>query len=287
MSIDYGYTFLFFAKLALLKPLCYTIFVVIFDDKISNKLKFMLFNELENLDLSANEAKVYLATLELGETSVERISKKSGVKRTTVYLAVESLGKKGLISQSKRKNKSFYYAESPQKIKHRLAEKMEAVNRMMPELLSITNLIDKKPIIRFFEGTEGIKEVFREIANSSNSENYAWYSEAWIVNFDAQWIEDVFIPTRIKNKVWINCFHPDTEKFKEVAKTNSTQLRRSKAINPALFNISISINLYDRDKVGIMSFEEQFGLIIESKKIYESLLSIHKTMWHLIPGEII
>jgi predicted transcriptional regulator len=247
----------------------------------------MLFNELENLDLSANEAKVYLATLELGETSVERISKKSGVKRTTVYLAVESLGKKGLISQSKRKNKSFYYAESPQKIKHRLAEKMEAVNRMMPELLSITNLIDKKPIIRFFEGTEGIKEVFREIANSSNSENYAWYSEAWIVNFDAQWIEDVFIPTRIKNKVWINCFHPDTEKFKEVAKTNSTQLRRSKAINPALFNISISINLYDRDKVGIMSFEEQFGLIIESKKIYESLLSIHKTMWHLIPGEII
>ena len=245
----------------------------------------MLFRDLENLDLSANEAKVYLAALELGETSVERISKKSGVKRTTVYLAVESLEKKGLISQSRRKNKAFYYAESPQKIKHRLAEKLEAVNRIMPELLSITNLIDKKPIIRFFEGTEGMKEVFREIANSSVSENYAWYSDSWMINFDSQWVENVFIPTRIKNRVWINCFHPDTEKFKEIAKTNAVQLRRFKAISPALYNISISINLYNKDCIGIMSFEEQFGLIIESRKIYESLLSIHKTMWSFIPGE--
>ncbi|MEI6587898.1 MAG: helix-turn-helix domain-containing protein [Candidatus Moraniibacteriota bacterium] len=243
----------------------------------------MLFHDLENLDLSANEAKVYLAALELEETSVERLSKKSGVKRTTVYLAVESLAKKGLISHSRRKNKAFYYAENPQKIKSNLTEKLEAVDRLMPQLLSITNLIDKKPVIRFFDGEEGMKEIFRAIANSPVKETYSWYSETYLSNFDVQWVNDVFIATRIKNKVWVNSIHPDTEQFKEIAKKNTEQCRRFKAVDPTFFKITISINLYGNNKVGIMSFDEQFGLIIESQKIYESLLSIHKTMWNMIP----
>jgi sugar-specific transcriptional regulator TrmB len=245
----------------------------------------MLFNELEKLDLSANEAKVYLAALELGETSVERLSRKSGVKRTTVYLVLTSLGKKGLVSHYKKKGKSIYYAENPKKIKHTLVEKMEAVDKLMPQLLSITNLIDKKPIIRFFEGEEGIKEVFRAIANSSVKETYSWYSETWLSNFDAKWVDDIYIPIRIKNKVWVNSLHPDTEKFKEIAKKNTVQFRRFKAVNSEFFKITVSINLYGYNKVGIMSFEEQFGLIIESQKIYESLLSIHRTMWHMIPSK--
>ncbi|MEI7425564.1 MAG: helix-turn-helix domain-containing protein [Candidatus Moraniibacteriota bacterium] len=243
----------------------------------------MLFHDLENLDLSANEAKVYLAALELGETSVERLSKKSGVKRTTVYLAVESLGKKGLISQSKRKNKAFYYAENPQKIKNKLEEKIEAANRLMPQLLSITNLIDKKPVIRFFDGEEGIKEVFRDFANSPVKETYSWYSETWLENFDVKWINEIYIPLRIKNKIWVNSLHPDNEQFKEISKKNTEQFRRLKAVDPTFFKITISLTLYGNNKVGIMSFDEQFGLIIESQKIYESLLSIHKTMWNMIP----
>ncbi|MCX6761729.1 MAG: helix-turn-helix domain-containing protein [Candidatus Moranbacteria bacterium] len=247
----------------------------------------MLFRDLENLDLSANEAKVYLAALELGETSVERISKKSGVKRTTVYLAVESLGKKGLISQSKRKNKAFYYAENPQKIKHRLEEKMEAVNRMMPELLSITNLIDTKPVIRFFEGDEGIKEVFRDILDNSNEKFYAWYSEVWQNEFDNNWMNEVFTATRVKKKVWVDCIQPDNEHFRELTKTNQARLHRSKLMDPNLFKLSITLNLYGKNKIAAVSSKEKFGLIIESKEIYESLLSLHKTMWNLIPGEII
>ncbi|MFZ2225858.1 MAG: helix-turn-helix domain-containing protein [Candidatus Moraniibacteriota bacterium] len=245
----------------------------------------MLFNELKNLDLSANEAKVYLAALELGETSVERLSKKSGVKRTTVYLAVESLGKKGLISHYKRKRKSIYYAENPKKIKNKLEEKMEAVDRLMPQLLSITNLIDKKPVIRFFDGEEGIKEVFRDLVNSPVKETYSWYSETWLSNFDVKWINEVYIPLRIKNKVWVNSLHPDNEQFREIAKKNTEQFRRFKAVDPTFFKITISLNLYGNNKVGIMSFDEQFGLIIESQKIYESLLSIHKTMWNMLPAK--
>lgn len=247
----------------------------------------MLFRDLENLDLSANEAKVYLATLELGETSVERISKKSGVKRTTVYLAVESLSKKGLISQSRRKNKAFYYAENPQRLKSKLAEKLEAIDQLMPQLLSITNLIDNKPVIRFFDGEEGIKEVMRDVVDCSTGELYAWYEDTWMDDFDSKWVNDVYISGRIKKKVWANCIQPDNAHFRELVKTNSTQLRRSKLLDPSLFKIFISINVYGKNKVAIMSYKEKFGLIIESQTIHDSLLGFHKTMWSLIPGEIL
>ena len=247
----------------------------------------MLFHELQNAGLSDNEAKVYLAALELGETTVERLSQKSGVKRTTVYLAVESLNKKGLVSHYKKKRKSFYFAENPQKIKNLLEEKMTAMTRIMPQLLSITNLIDKKPIVRFYQGDEGIKEVFRDILENSTEKFYAWYSEVWQNEFDEKWMREVFTATRVKKKIWVDCIQPNNEHFRELTKTNSARLHRSKLVDPNLFKLSITLNLYGKNKIVAVSSKEKFGLIIESQEIYESLLSLHKTMWNLIPGEII
>ena len=45
----------------------------------------------------------------------------------------------------------------------------------MPELLSIANFIDKKPQIRYFEGKEGLKEIFKDTLNYPNQEILAWF----------------------------------------------------------------------------------------------------------------
>ena len=47
--------------------------------------------KLEQIGLDPKEAKVYLAMLELGETTVARIAQKSKIKRTTAYDLVDSL----------------------------------------------------------------------------------------------------------------------------------------------------------------------------------------------------
>ena len=63
----------------------------------------MLHKQLQDAGLNETEAKIYLATLELGETNVGRIADKSGIKRTTIYLSLENLIKKGLISMIKKR----------------------------------------------------------------------------------------------------------------------------------------------------------------------------------------
>ncbi len=76
----------------------------------------MIVEQLEKLGLNANESKVYLASLELGESTVQRIAKKAGMKRTTVNSIVNSLLEKGLISKTRSKNKNLYFSSKPKKL---------------------------------------------------------------------------------------------------------------------------------------------------------------------------
>ena len=53
---------------------------------------------LIDFGLSEHEALVYLSSLMLGPSTVNKIAKHSGVKRTTVYPVVESLKRKGIMN---------------------------------------------------------------------------------------------------------------------------------------------------------------------------------------------
>ncbi len=67
----------------------------------------MLKKQLEKLNLSSREATVYAELLELGETTIEQISQKSKIKRTTVYDVIKTLKEKGLVGTTKRKKRAL------------------------------------------------------------------------------------------------------------------------------------------------------------------------------------
>lgn len=71
---------------------------------------------LEELGLSDKESKVYLALLEVETDSVIDLAKKTDINRTTIYPVLESLSKKGLISEVKVDKKIRYAAESPERL---------------------------------------------------------------------------------------------------------------------------------------------------------------------------
>lgn len=239
----------------------------------------MLVDKLKKAGLDEPEIKVYLACLELGETSISRIAQKSGIKRTTTYLVVESLRQKGLISAIKKKNKTRFYAEDPRKIKEQMEENIKEVELAIPELLAMANFIDKKPNIRYFEGKNGIKDLFKDILKYPNSEVLEWYSEAYVTDFEEEFFTDYFTPKRIAKKIWVRAILPDNEIIRKLIINNEKQLRRTKLLNPEKYHIKIEINLYGPNKVSIISFKEEMGLLIESQKIHESLKNIFELMW--------
>jgi sugar-specific transcriptional regulator TrmB len=68
------------------------------------------------LDLSEKEAKVYIASLELGLSTIQEIAGKSQISRSTTYEVIESLMEKGLMSALTKGKKKYFSAESPEKL---------------------------------------------------------------------------------------------------------------------------------------------------------------------------
>lgn len=244
-------------------------------------------NELQkdilSAGLSENEAAIYLASLELGETTVSRLARKAGIKRTTAYLVIESLKVKGLISSLKKESASVFFAEDPRKLHEVLEERKQKIDKIMPQLLAFTNLIDKKPEIRYFEGIEGIKEVYRDSLKYPDQEMLTWYAETYATHFDEKFFLEEYIPKRVKKKIWVRAILPDNKIIRGLIKDDQAHLRKSKLLSPDKYHISIELNIYGNNKVGVVSYEEQFGIIIESQKIYDSLKNIFEIMWDGLP----
>ncbi|MFA6383170.1 MAG: helix-turn-helix domain-containing protein [Parcubacteria group bacterium] len=242
----------------------------------------MLERDLEKLGLDDKEAKIYLALLELGEANIQQIAKKSGVKRTTVYDIIESLKEKGLLSSATRHKKITYSAEDPRTLEEKLDERKNTLKRIMPELLSIANAMDKKPKIRFFEGSEGIKEVYKDTLKYPSSELLAWVSDEAVTVFDKDFLEGYYLPKRIEKKIWVRAIGTESTEMKNYKNLDEKSLRKTKIISANQFPIHVEINLYGKNKIAVMSFSEKIGLIVESQKIFTTLKSIFEMNWNSI-----
>ncbi len=130
---------------------------------------------LEKLGLQPNEARVYLALLETGRGTVTQISQSAGLNRTTGYDILERLSLYGLASRAGTgTKKKMYAAEPPQRLKQYLENKKtqaeQRLGRVDETLSDLLGLYKKenKPVIKFFEGAEGIKNIYWHTLESKN-----------------------------------------------------------------------------------------------------------------------
>lgn len=135
-----------------------------------------LAQRLEAIGLSEKEAKVYLATLELGDAPVHEISKKANVNRATTYVILEGLLQKAIVSKYEKEKKTHFIAENPISLRSVIREKEELLRHkehllqtISPELQSIYNLLPHKPVVRFFEGKEGLKAMQQDFLEGNKS----------------------------------------------------------------------------------------------------------------------
>lgn len=239
----------------------------------------MLQNELASIGLDDKESLVYTGLLELGEANIMEISKKSGVKRTTVYDVLNSLKEKGLLGLTKRKNRTYYFAENPHKLEQQIEEKRATIQKILPQLLSITNNLDRKPKIRFFEGVDGIKEVYKDTLNYPDQEIQAWASHEAIKFFDIDYLWQSYVPARLEKKIWTRVIAPDNKDMRHLSSYDEKHLRQIRLVPHEEMFFEVEINLYGKRNIGIMVFQEQIGLIIESHKLYNTLKSIFEMNW--------
>ena len=153
---------------------------------------------LEQFGLEGKKADVYLATLELGSATVIEIARKAGIKRTTCYDILLDLIGKSLVSETSKGKKRFFIGEDPETIQKKLQAKERLFSEILPLLKSMHTVSGTKPKIRFYEGLEGVREVYWDILKYSG-EFVAFGSEDVVRILGEKWTED-YIVKRVKKR---------------------------------------------------------------------------------------
>jgi len=127
---------------------------------------------LEQIGLTKSEIKAYFALLELGTSSVGAILSKSKVPNSKVYIILNRLINKGLVTFSEKSNVKYYNAESPNRILDYIESKKEELNKEKEEMQKILPLMLKKQekisenTAKVFEGRRGMISAYEDVIES-------------------------------------------------------------------------------------------------------------------------
>jgi HTH-type transcriptional regulator, sugar sensing transcriptional regulator len=239
-------------------------------------------HELTYLGLTEKEAKVYLAALELGKVSVQKISEKAGVNRATTYVIIESLMKKGLMSSITEDKKQFFFAEAPEKLSLLFREqsmeiqrKQEYLDKKLPELKSLNSTKKERPIVRYFEGKAGLRTMSEEFFLEKHNEPSRMIYSVDLLNQlfsedEKRLIRERRVNNQIKNKV-IYTF--------DKGEIKSDNFSERKKIIDKKYDVEADIAIFG-NKVRIASIKNKIaGIIIEDSEIANTLKTLFDISW--------
>ena len=231
---------------------------------------------LTHLGFSEKEARIYVACLEVGEGTVMKLSRKSGITRGSTYDILEEMLDKGYVSKVHKDKHMVFSPVNPEILRKRYEERLRHFELAMPEFIGLYNK-QSRPKVRYFEGIEGIKRVYEDtLTASTDILNYA-NSQAirnYWRDYDAEYVR-----TRAQKKIFLKGVAPSDEFGRKVKREDRDSYRETRLLPENEFRFTNEINIYD-NKVAITSFSnELIGIIIESKEIADTQRDIFKMAW--------
>ena len=236
---------------------------------------------LKEFGLTQKEAEVYLAMLELGPASVQDIAKKAGVNRTTTYVMLEALQRRGLMSSFEKGKKLLFNAENPQRLMSLLVDEMSHVkgkqdrlSMTLPKLLAVFNANDAKPRVRYFDSDEALDMVRQEIAESRRE---VW--EVYAVNEAAIQVANIYGEKRIEHAKRASGRLLMAIKPGLVPPYFDSKDIEARTIDYDQYPFSGNITIVGHHVYILSAKAKAEGIIVESKEISELIRALYEIAW--------
>ncbi len=240
-----------------------------------------LLDSLTQFGLDENEAKVYLATLSLGATTVLKIAKQTDVKRTTVYEIVNSLIQKGLMKKEIRGFKTLFVAEHPERLENTLDAKRAILLRAIPELESLYNLRGTESSIKYYEGLKAIENIYDELLADLKPHDfyYAISNIAEWQTLDEEFFIKKHVERRADMRVQTKLVFTDSP---TAQKRLATQKNFNEEIRLLPKNSDIHVDLVVTPYKLVMFQLKQplVALVIENRSMIEMHKSLFEMLWN-------
>lgn len=181
---------------------------------------------LQSIGLTENEAKLYLANLQLGPATAIQLSKKVGLSRQVIYTLATSLITKGLMKEVIVGHKRYFQAIGPEALDDRIKTISQEIAGLIPQLKEKQSKNLALPTVAIYDTPismrEGYRRFMEEAVDGDNvltwATNRVWYDS------DPEFLHD-FLLFKKNKKIRDLIIAPNTHAAKKEAK-------RQLAINP-------------------------------------------------------
>lgn len=239
-----------------------------------------LFQDLQTIGLSPNQSQVYLTLFHMGSAKAGEIIKKTVLHRNLVYVALEELIEKKLVTSSQARGVRIYKVLSPGHLLSELQERERVAKHAIEELAHLTQHATSQEIVIY----EGIDEFRRQamrtysMAKPKEVLRYLGISPRW---------HEIMGPTLSEELETIH--HEKRFIMRAVAKSISSKdkeyIARTKGIteirvNPLVSSNTNGIEILD-DRISIRSFLEPYFVIeIMHKDLAKNYQNYFDFLWH-------
>ena len=243
------------------------------------------------LALGKDEGRVYACLLDGRAVTAGDIATKLSIPRSSAYEILKHLRNRGVATQTIKRGVRYFEAEAPRNLGLLFEKKVQDVQKDFELFQTLIPLLESKrksktdqPKLQFFEGAEGVKNIFMDTLLYRDITTYSFWPVRAAVELLSPEFMHYHIQQRIQNRLFIQGIWPQSQVIsikKYPYMGPGAEYYREVRVAPPEVDFSMSFWVYANKTAFMSSRRESYGFVIESTELAEMLTSLHQVVWRL------
>lgn len=244
---------------------------------------------LKQINCTDNEINTFLAVLNKKEgTAVVQLSRELNLPRPTIYGHLNSLAEKQLIRKALVESGSRFYTEDLETIMQIFDERSQNIlkaKKSLKENLKSQNNSSYQPKFTIYDNSNSAESIFNDIIRTGEETYWFWSAEEMVKTISPDVFES-FNQKRIERNIRLNVLWPEkkTVDLNENIFLGSSNLKESLReikILPENIDFTMGYGVYGNKVAFISSQRENYGYVIDSKELSETMKNHFDYFWKI------
>ncbi len=242
---------------------------------------------LQKLGLSESEITVYLRMV-AGAQNARDLTKTTKMKRPTIYYALNSLEKRGLVSKSGKEGDATFILAPFERLLAMAREKedeaislTEQIGELLPSLASSPSSPLEKPAVSFFEGIDAVKHIVMDVMYTKNHRvDLIVPAETFFWDFGEDFIRKYIEERKQRNITSRNLWESEIEAkdFKQYY-SNFSSTRMLPEVMKHKFKTTIF--LFDDKTLYVSSIKNCYAILVSSQEHNDTISALFEGLWSI------
>lgn len=237
---------------------------------------------LTQYGLTDRQAKVYIACLELGIASIQEISRKVHIARSSCEATIGQLLERGFVTSYRHKTVRKFSPVDPRQIVKVAEQKVGGLINALPDLTGIFLKNKTIPSVRLYEGKKAMESILEEILAEAKVLHGFGSADDLYDALGETFPE--FRKRRIQKKIPAKMILRNTAKARQRQKMGPQELREVRLLNDDTIDVSSLVFIWN-DKVASFSLrQEMIAVIVESREMATGQMAMFDGLWKTLPA---